>query len=92
MNDNDMPKIFVPTDSRHAPARLRMPSGYQNGENWVADALPGLFTWNEERGAAEFDRHRVNDVVGVLHQNYVDVRVVHGVTEAHPERSSTLRR
>ncbi|MCJ0868100.1 hypothetical protein [Streptomyces sp. AP-93] len=93
MNENDMPKIFVPTDSRHAPARLTMPADYDaETHNWVADALPNVFTWNAERGAAEFDRHAVNDVVAVLHADYVSVKVVHGVSEAHPERSSTLRR
>ncbi|WP_183068950.1 hypothetical protein [Streptomyces sp. gCLA4] len=90
--EDDMPKVFVPTDSRTAPARLRMPAGYEVGENWVANTLPGVFTWNEERGAAEFDRHRVNDVVAVLHADYVAVRVVHGKIESQPERSSVLRR
>lgn len=92
MDERDMPRIFVPTDDRRAPARLRMPAGYEEGENWVAEAMPEFFTWNEQRQVPEFDRDRVTDVAAVLHRGYRQVKVVYGVMETAPESSRVLTR
>lgn len=87
-----MPRIFIPTDNRTAPARLTMPAGYEEGENWVAQAMPEFFTFNEKRQLPEFDRDRVTDVAVVLHRGYRQVKLVYGKLESEPESSRILTR